>query len=150
MDNLFKDLKLRTPDTIFSEENSIYIQQLMTSVEIGKALTSTFNMDQILIIILKRLSELIKAKNWTLFLLDQKSQELYFEVVKDHSPMSEYHWERELPGPLRLQPNPYWCQRCSTIHVSVLEWTSSQVLSRIHSFAFHSRCKVQSLVLSRL
>ncbi len=81
MDSLFKDLELKTPEAIFSEENSIYIQQLMTSVEIGKALTSTFNMDQILIIILKRLSELIKAKNWTLFLLDQKSQELYFEVV---------------------------------------------------------------------
>lgn len=55
--------------------------QLMTCVEIGKALTSTFNMDQILTIILQRVSELIKAKNWTLFLLDPESRELYFEVV---------------------------------------------------------------------
>jgi diguanylate cyclase (GGDEF)-like protein len=81
MDDLFKESDLGTTAATFPEENSIYIQQLMTCVEIGKALTSTFNMDQILIIILKRLSELIKAKNWTLFLLDSNSQELYFEVV---------------------------------------------------------------------
>ncbi|UCG11148.1 MAG: sensor domain-containing diguanylate cyclase [Deltaproteobacteria bacterium] len=62
-------------------EHSIYIDKLITCVEIGKALTSTFNMDKILIIILKRLSELIKAKNWTLFLLDREEQKLYFEVV---------------------------------------------------------------------
>ncbi len=81
MDDLFKDLDVAASHPAFSAENSIYIQQLITSVEIGKALTSTFNMDQILIIILKRLSELIRAKNWTLFLLDPESMELYFEVV---------------------------------------------------------------------
>ena len=81
MDDLFKDIDVATSQPTLSENSSIYIQQLMTSVEIGKALTSTFNMDQILIIILKRLSELIKAKNWTLFLLDPESKELYFEVV---------------------------------------------------------------------
>jgi diguanylate cyclase (GGDEF)-like protein len=63
----------------------------MTCVEIGKALTSTFNMEQILIIVLKRLSELIKAKNWSLFLLDPETQELYFEVVVglDKKPLSD-------------------------------------------------------------
>jgi diguanylate cyclase (GGDEF)-like protein len=81
MNDLFKDSGIVTSDGSFPAENYIYIQQLMTSVEIGKALTSTFNMDQILIIILKRLSELIKAKHWSLFLLDPQSQELYFEVV---------------------------------------------------------------------
>ena len=81
MDDLIKEPDLVTSVANILEENSIYIQHLMTCVEIGKALTSTFNMDQILIIILKRLSELIKAKNWTLFLLDSKSKKLYFEVV---------------------------------------------------------------------
>lgn len=81
MDNIFKDLDTQNSLASLSEEHSIYIQQLLTCVEIGKALTSTFNMDQILVIILKRLSELIKAKNWTLFLLDPNAQELYFEVV---------------------------------------------------------------------
>ena len=81
MDDLINEPDLVTSVANILEENSIYIQHLMTCVEIGKALTSTFNMDQILIIILKRLSELIKAKNWTLFLLDSKSRKLYFEVV---------------------------------------------------------------------
>ena len=81
MNDLMKEPDLVTSVANILEENSIYIQHLMTCVEIGKALTSTFNMDQILIIILKRLSELIKAKNWTLFLLDPKTEELYFGVV---------------------------------------------------------------------
>jgi diguanylate cyclase (GGDEF)-like protein len=62
-------------------ENCIFVQQLMTCVEIGKALTSTLNMDQILLIILKRLNKLIRAKNWTLFLLDPQTRKLHFEVV---------------------------------------------------------------------
>jgi diguanylate cyclase (GGDEF)-like protein len=58
-----------------------YDRQLLTCVEIGKAVTSTLNMDEILVTILKRLSELIKAKNWTLYVLDQQTGELRFEVV---------------------------------------------------------------------
>jgi diguanylate cyclase (GGDEF)-like protein len=58
-----------------------YDRQLLTCVEIGKAVTSTLNMEEILVTILKRLSELIKAKNWTLYLLDQQTGELRFEVV---------------------------------------------------------------------
>ncbi len=61
--------------------NCIFVQQLMTCVEIGKALTSTLNMNQILFIILKRLNKLIRAKNWTLFLLDPQTRKLHFEVV---------------------------------------------------------------------
>jgi diguanylate cyclase (GGDEF)-like protein len=62
-------------------EDATCIQQLMTCLEIGKALTSTFNMDQILVMVLNLISELIRAKNWTLFLLDPVTRELYFEVV---------------------------------------------------------------------
>ncbi len=58
-----------------------YDRQLLTCMEIGKAVTSTLNMDELLVTILKRLSELIKAKNWTLYLLDQQTGELRFEVV---------------------------------------------------------------------
>ena len=62
-------------------ENSPGNQQLMPCLEIGKALTSTLNMDQILVIIIKRISKLLKAKNWTPFLLDPEKQELFFKVV---------------------------------------------------------------------
>jgi len=56
-------------------------KKLLTCVEIGKAITSTLNMEQILKIIMQRISELIIAKNWTLYLLDPETQELCFELV---------------------------------------------------------------------
>ena len=56
-------------------------KKLLTCVEIGKAITSTLNMEQILKIILTRISELIRASNWSLYLLDPETRELYFEVV---------------------------------------------------------------------
>jgi len=51
MNDLMKEPDLVTSVANILEENSIYIQHLMTCVEIGKALTSTFNMEQILIIL---------------------------------------------------------------------------------------------------
>ena len=56
-------------------------KKLLTCVEIGKAITSTLNVEQILKIIMQRISELIRAKNWTLYLLDPETQELCFELV---------------------------------------------------------------------
>ena len=72
---------LSIPSVSSPRKKSFSSTQLLTCVEIGKALTSTFNMDQTLVIILKRVSELIKANNWTLFLLDPEKESLYFEVV---------------------------------------------------------------------
>lgn len=62
-------------------EDTTCIKQLMTCLEIGKALTSTFNMERILEMVLSLVSELIRAKNWSLFLLDPATQELVFELV---------------------------------------------------------------------
>ena len=56
-------------------------KKLLTCVEIGKAITSTLNVEQILKIIMQRISELVRANNWTLYLLDPETQELCFELV---------------------------------------------------------------------
>ena len=57
-------------------------EDLMRScVEISKAVTATLNVDQIMHIILNRMSELIPARNWTLYLVDPVDQTLGFEVV---------------------------------------------------------------------
>ena len=56
-------------------------EQLMACVELGKAVTSTLDREQILRIILNRLSQLIQALNWTLYLVDEEARELRFEVV---------------------------------------------------------------------
>jgi diguanylate cyclase (GGDEF)-like protein len=53
----------------------------MACVELGKAVTSTLDREQILKIILNRLSQLIHALNWTLYLVDEEAKELRFEVV---------------------------------------------------------------------
>jgi len=50
-------------------------------MELGKAVTATLNLERILVIIFERLNQMIRAKNWTLFLLEQDTQELRFELV---------------------------------------------------------------------
>jgi hypothetical protein len=66
------------PAVVSLMDDTTCVQQLMTCLEIGKALTSTFNMERILVILLDLVSDLIRAKNWTLFLLDPATQELSF------------------------------------------------------------------------
>ena len=63
------------------EPQSFQEKSLLTCVEIGKAVTATLHMNQILEIVFDRLSRLIRAKNWTLFLVDPIAHELRFEVV---------------------------------------------------------------------
>ena len=60
---------------------SSFEKLMLNCVEIGKAITATLNMDQILSIIIQRLSELMRAQNWTLYLLDPDRNVLNFEVV---------------------------------------------------------------------
>jgi diguanylate cyclase (GGDEF)-like protein len=69
----------------------LYLDQIMTCVEIGKALTSTFNMEEILVTTVRRLSELVPASNWSLLLADPRSRDLGFEVVVGLDPSSVAH-----------------------------------------------------------
>ncbi len=65
---------------------ALHMRQLMACLEIGKALTSTFDMEEILHTVLSRLSLLVPAKNWSLLLLDQATACLRFEVVVGLAP----------------------------------------------------------------
>ncbi len=55
--------------------------KLLLCLEIGKALTSTFDLACVLRLIMQRGSEVIRAENWSLLLRDQASGDLVFEVV---------------------------------------------------------------------
>jgi diguanylate cyclase (GGDEF)-like protein len=66
--------------TAFSEHDK-RVQQLNTFNEIGQALTSTLDLKEILNIVMEKISELLKPKNWSLLLIDEKSNDLYFEIV---------------------------------------------------------------------
>ncbi|MCP3950877.1 MAG: sensor domain-containing diguanylate cyclase [Desulfobacterales bacterium] len=60
---------------------AIHKDSLQACMELGKAVTATLNLERILVIIFERLNQMIRAKNWTLFLLDPDTQELRFELV---------------------------------------------------------------------
>lgn len=55
--------------------------QLATFTEIGKALTSSIDLKEILAVVMEKISELLGPKNWSLLLLDNETGELRFEIV---------------------------------------------------------------------
>jgi diguanylate cyclase (GGDEF)-like protein len=57
------------------------IEELSVFNEIGKTLTSTLDIKEILNIIMLKISELLKPDNWSLLLADEEKGDLYFEIV---------------------------------------------------------------------
>jgi diguanylate cyclase (GGDEF)-like protein len=49
--------------------------------EVGKALTSSLELDHVLRVIMELVAKLYKPRNWSLLLVDEAAQELYFEIV---------------------------------------------------------------------
>jgi diguanylate cyclase (GGDEF)-like protein len=49
--------------------------------ELGKALTSSLQLDQVLRTIMEKIDEFLRPENWSLLLLDEAKQELYFELA---------------------------------------------------------------------
>ncbi len=49
--------------------------------ELGKALTSSLQLDQVLSTIMEKIDEFLRPENWSLLLLDETKQELYFELA---------------------------------------------------------------------
>src|ERR1700738_3555021 len=49
--------------------------------ELGKALTSSLQRDQVLRTIMEKIDEFLRPDNWSLLLLDETTQELYFELA---------------------------------------------------------------------
>lgn len=49
--------------------------------ELGKALTSSLQLDQVLSTIMEKIDQFLRPDNWSLLLLDETKQELYFELA---------------------------------------------------------------------
>jgi diguanylate cyclase (GGDEF)-like protein len=49
--------------------------------ELGKALTSSLQLDQVLSTIMEKIDEFLRPDNWSLLLLDEEKRELYFELA---------------------------------------------------------------------
>jgi diguanylate cyclase (GGDEF)-like protein len=58
-----------------------YLDYFQALTEVGKALTSNLQHQEVLDAIMRALSQLMKPRNWSLMLLDPATNELYFEIV---------------------------------------------------------------------
>jgi diguanylate cyclase (GGDEF)-like protein len=63
------------------EEHLKRLKALASFHDIGKALTSTLDLKEVLRIMMDKISELLKPKDWSLLLVDEEKKDLYFEIV---------------------------------------------------------------------
>lgn len=64
------------------EKNTEYETSALAScLEVGKLLTSSLNLQEVLELIIVKISQLIEAQNWSLLLKDEKSGKLTFKIV---------------------------------------------------------------------
>ncbi|PLX99611.1 MAG: sensor domain-containing diguanylate cyclase [Desulfuromonas sp.] len=56
-------------------------EELSTLVEIGKALTSTLSREDVLNVVMEKVSLLLHSKLWSLLLVDEKTGEMTFEIA---------------------------------------------------------------------
>jgi diguanylate cyclase (GGDEF)-like protein len=57
------------------------VDRLSLFHEVGKALFSTLDLQKILQTIMEKISDLLQPDTWSLLMLDEKTQELYFEIA---------------------------------------------------------------------
>jgi len=65
------------------DHNLLTASELLSCMELGKALTSELHSEDLFSKILHKISELLPAENWSLLLLDEATGELHFEVSVD-------------------------------------------------------------------
>ena len=57
------------------------VERLSLFHEVGKALFSTLDLQKILQTIMEKISDLLQPDTWSLLMLDEDTQELYFEIA---------------------------------------------------------------------
>ncbi len=70
----------KKPDTDNNEKDR-RISQLLTFSEIGKTITSSIEVGEILKIVMKKIRHLLHPGNWSLLLVDEQSGDLRFEIA---------------------------------------------------------------------
>ncbi|MFH1139711.1 MAG: sensor domain-containing diguanylate cyclase [Pseudomonadota bacterium] len=61
-------------------DSSLSREELLSILELGKALTSVLEPDRLYETIIHKISELLPAHNWSLLLIDEATGELFFEI----------------------------------------------------------------------
>ena len=62
-------------------ENRVPIDDLLVFHQLARSLTSSFDLDTILRTILEHMERFIDADLWTLLMLDESQQELYYAIA---------------------------------------------------------------------
>src|SRR5882757_2115606 len=75
----FPAVERRRNATVLSHQREA--GELAIFQELGKALTSSLQLDQVLRNIMEKIDEFLRPDNWSLLLLDEAKQELYFELA---------------------------------------------------------------------
>src|SRR4030095_15071738 len=57
------------------------VEELSIFHQVGKALTSTLDLQEVLTLIMGKISELLKPSTWSLLLVDEKKPELHFQIA---------------------------------------------------------------------
>ena len=57
------------------------MERLSLFHEVGKALFSTLDLQKILQTIMEKISDMLQPDTWSLLMLDEDTQELYFEIA---------------------------------------------------------------------
>jgi diguanylate cyclase (GGDEF)-like protein len=60
------------------------VERLSLFHEVGKALLSTLDLQKILQTIMEKISDLLQPDTWSLLMVDEKTEELYFEIAIGH------------------------------------------------------------------
>ena len=64
------------------------VERLLACIEFSKALVSAYDMETLLTAVLRRIENLMPARNWSLLLIDPQTRELYFAVVVGVDPQA--------------------------------------------------------------
>jgi diguanylate cyclase (GGDEF)-like protein len=65
----------------FDTEHARRLSQIAAFNEVGKILTSTVDLPELLQTVMEQVGTLLKPKDWSLLLLDEEKDELYFEIT---------------------------------------------------------------------
>ena len=104
-----------------------YLGYFRALSESAKALTSTLELDQVLQVIMRSVSQLLAPENWSLMLLDAKSNELYFAIAvgdaADRIRQCACRRARGWRGGSLSIAGPSSCPGPTRIHASAGAWT---------------------------
>lgn len=61
-------------------------KELSFFIDVGKALTSTLELDKVLDIIMDNVQKLVRSEAWSLLLIDEERNDIYFAITKGRQP----------------------------------------------------------------